>query len=104
MKMKTNYTKVFKALDKNGVIDELIMHYSSQEDIMLVKSDIIYGIELTVDFINSSSFTNMNYWNTKPQELKYQIAREIEKKYAEIMIEENTKEIEYFTYLKNVME
>jgi hypothetical protein len=97
--MKTNYKGIYNVLEKNGVIDSLINKYSKVENTMIVKSDIIYGIELAVDFINSSSFNNMKYWCEPIKEVKYQIAQDIQKEYARLMIEKNKKEIEKFEYL-----
>ena len=97
--MRTNYKTIYSVLNKDGVIDELINKYSKVENTMLVKSDIIYGIELAVEFINSSSFNNMKYWSESVKEVKYQIAQDIQKEYARLMIEENKKEIEKFEYL-----
>ena len=97
--MKTNYKGIYNVLEKNGVIDSLINKYSKVENTMIVKSDIIYGIELAVDFINSSSFNNMKYWCESVKEVKYQIAQDIQKEYARLMIEKNKKEIEKFEYL-----
>lgn len=97
--MKTNYKGIYNVLEKNGVIDSLINKYSKVENTMLVKSDIIYGIELAVEFINSSSFNNMKYWRESVKEVKYQIAQDIQKEYARLMIEGNKKEIEKFEYL-----
>jgi hypothetical protein len=97
--MKTDYKGIYNVLEKNGVIDNLINKYSKVENTMLVKSDIIYGIELAVEFINGSSFNNMKYWRESVKEVKYQIAQDIQKEYARLMIEENKKEIEKFEYL-----
>ena len=97
--MRTNYKTIYSVLNKDGVIDELINKYSKVENTMFVKSDIIYGIELAVDFINSSSFANMKYWSEKPQEIKYQIAQEIQKEYARLKIAQDKKDIEKFEYL-----
>lgn len=101
--MRTNYSTIYNTLNKRGIIDELINKYSKIENVMLIKSDIIYGIELAVDFINSVSFKEMKYWNSKPVEIKYQIAREIEKRYAEIKVEESKTDIERYEYLASVL-
>lgn len=101
--MKTNYKQIYNTLNKNGIIDKLINKYSEFENIMLVKSDIIYGIELAVDFLNSTSFKGMRYWSEETKEIKFQIAREIQKEYAILKIEENKKDIEMFEYLVNTI-
>ena len=101
--MTTNYKQIYNTLNKNGVIDKLINKYSEFENTMLVKSDIIYGIELAVDFFNSTSFKEMKYWSDKTKEIKYQIAREIEKEYAILKIEEAKNDIAMFEYLVNTI-
>ena len=97
--MKTTYKGIYNVLEKNSVIDSLINKYSQLENVMMVKSDIIYGIELAVEFFNGTTFKGMTYWTEPVKEVKYQITRDIQKEYAKLMIEENKKEVEKFEYL-----
>ena len=101
--MKTNYKAICSTLNKNGVIDKIINKYSEFENIMLVQSDIIYSIELAVEFFNGTTFKGMKYWSEEAKEIKFQIAREIQKEYATLRIEDDKKDIELFEYLINTI-
>ena len=105
--MKTTYKMIYKALNDNGKIDEIINKYSKDENIQIVKAYIINGIEMTAELFNSKEFKEMNYWFNDNEELnrlfgneaiKFIVVKEIEKAYGKIAIkeiEENKKYVEY---------
>ena len=102
--MNTTYKMIYKALNDNGKIDEIINKYSKDENIQIVKADIIFGIEMAVDLFNSDMFTKMKYWFERPTELKYIITKDIEREYGKIKLEEIEKDKKYFEYMLTMIE
>lgn len=91
MKYKTAYNK----LNQNGVIDEIInREVANGANINMVKHHIIEGIKSYIEFVNSSTFKGMTYWQetrwlvTDDEKLHRRIVNVVSKELAIIEIAE----------------
>ena len=107
--MNTTYKMIYKALNDNGKIDEIINKYSKDENIQIVKVDIVFGIETAVDFFNENDFTKMDYAIMSEEALKrffkddkimkMMIAQTVIKEYAKIELKRIEQDKKCFEYM-----
>lgn len=103
------YRNAYKELDASGAIDHIInTECNNGANLMLVKNNIIDGIEYYIDFVKSSSFKQMKYWQdtrfvrTEDEKLHHRIVNAVCKALAEIEIANASKYIEQLQYMISV--
>lgn len=106
-----NYKTAYKKLNQNGVIDEIInREVGNGENLYMVKYEIIDSIKSYIDFIKSSTFKGMTYWQTTrwvetdSQKLHRRIYNAVCKELAKIEIAECSVYAKQLQYMIDVQQ
>ena len=97
------YKKIYKILDKKGIIDEVISTYANE--ILDTKFKIVEVLQYMEYFYNSSTFRRMEYWkdftHSKHSEKYQEIYKILVNAFCEILIEQKENDIKMLQYWKN---
>ena len=101
-----NYNQAYKKLNDHGIIDDIINSEAQNgANLNMVKYEIIEGINYYLDFVKSSTFKGMKYFqdvrfiNSDEEKLHHKVVNAVCKALAEIEIAECIKYAEQLRYM-----